>query len=53
MAANGSHTPVTPQARRFSERTKANMRGRIEILAPRVGLSKRTHNSGSRNPVNQ
>jgi hypothetical protein len=53
MATNPNHTPVKLQARRLSDQKKANMRGRIELVAPRAGVNKRTYNTSSRNRVNK
>ncbi len=53
MAAHGIHNPVALQPRRLIEQTKANMRGRVELLPPRSGLHKRICNTSSRNSVNK
>ncbi len=53
MAAHGSPNPVVLQPRRLTDQTKANMRGRVELLTPRTGLNKRICNNNSRNAVNK
>jgi len=53
MATHGSPNPVALQPRRLNDHTKANMRGRVELLTPRSGLHKRICNTSSRNPVNK
>ena len=44
MATNANHNPSALQPRRYSGQKKVNMRGRVEMLAPRTSLYKRIYN---------
>ncbi|CAF0998099.1 unnamed protein product [Adineta ricciae] len=48
MAANVTQTPLNGQGRRYSDRTKGNMRGRADFLVPRTNLYKRMYSNVSK-----
>ncbi|CAF4832795.1 unnamed protein product [Rotaria sp. Silwood1] len=49
MAISGSHTLAGIQNKSFPDLTKANIRGRAELLAPRNSLYKSAYSNSSRN----
>jgi hypothetical protein len=51
MITNANHTQLVLQPRRYSGQKKVNMRGRVEMLAPRISIYKRTYANSSRNEV--
>jgi hypothetical protein len=51
MATNANQKPNILQPRRFSGQKKVNMRGRMEMVAPRTTVYKRTYGNASRNEV--
>jgi len=51
MATNANHIQFALQPRRYSGQKKVNMRGRVEMLAPRTSFYKRTYATSSRNEV--
>jgi len=51
MATNANHTQFALQPRRYSGQKKVNMRGRVEMLAPRTSFYKRTYATSARNEV--